>query len=314
MDSPLEIFLVALVCSFFRFRAPNTTSARRIALLALGLGVTFFAQASESIATWKPLVPAKPGSVSWYCAKSSDLAWQVALNTGAVEVTGLTLDELYSVDFNSAAETPQFSFGKLRDFPRRFVEVADGFLVGYNKGEWGGKLYWFSRDGKARYRISDHQVTGFFRHGTDLFAFEGMSHMGLDYGSMIKVEKLRGKWTARTIAKLAGAPGPYFADGTERVLLLVGPRLFSLDFAGSQHVLHRSGSPSGLESASSVVRAPDGAIFIGTGRGVIRLTPQGTSFREQWLLPPQDAEACECRAAGLPPDSEKETLEPVRCD
>ncbi len=229
-----------------------------------------------------------------------------------IEAKGLTLEELYSVELNSAAETPQFSFGKLRDFPRRFVEVANGFLVGYNKGEWGGKLYWFSRDGKSRYRISDHQVTGFVRHGGDLFAFEGLSHMGPGRGSMIKLKEHGGKWTARTIVKLADEPGPYVADGPDRVLLLVGRSLLSLNFAGSQQVLHQS--PTGFGRASSLVRAPDGAIFIDADRVVIRLTPEGSSFREQWLVRPEDAEACECRAVGVPSDRDKEPWEPVRCD
>jgi hypothetical protein len=281
-------------------------------LLSVALGATVLAQASESIATWKVLVPPKPGSVDWYCENVSDLVWQVSLNNGAIDAKGLTTEELYSVWFNSAKETPQFSFGKFRDFPRRFVEVADGFLVGYNKGEWGGKLYWFSRDGRSRYQVSNHQVTGFVRHGPDVFAFEGLSHLSSSRGSMIKLERRGGKWRARTIVDLRDEPGPYVADGSERVLLLVGHRLVSLDFTGSQQVLHESSA--GFGRASSVVRAQDDVIFIGAGRVVIRLTPEGSSFREQWLVRPQDAESCKCRAVGVPPDREKEPWEPVVCD
>jgi len=313
MDGRLEIFLVAFVGNFFRLHAPNAATLRRLALVPLWLGIAFCAQASESIATWKVVIPAKPGSVGWYCENSFDLVWQVSLNDGVVEAKGLTLEELYSVEFNSPAATPQFSFGKLRDFPRRFVEVDDGFLVGYNKGEWGGKLYWFSRDTKSHYRISDHQVTGFVRHGTDVFAFEGLSHMMPGHGSMIKLEKRRGKWTARTIVNLGGEPGPYVAEGPERVLLLAESKwLLSLDFAGSKRLLHTSAS--GFGRASSIVRAPDGSIFVGAGRVVMRLTPDGGSFHEQWLVRPKDAEACKCRAVGVPPDREKKPWEPVVCD
>jgi hypothetical protein len=78
---------------------------------------------------------------------------------------------------------------------------------------------------------------------------------------MIKLEKRRGRWTARTIADLGGEPGPYVTDEPERMLLLVESRLLSLDFAGSQRLLHTSAS--GFERASSIVRAADGSIFIG---------------------------------------------------
>jgi len=310
---PKDQSRVCVLSNWLRVRAADAAKLSRLVVLALGLGVTVSTQASESISTWKVLAPPKPGSVQWYCENFADIVWQVALKGETVEVKGLTFEELYDVYFNSAARTPQFSFGKLRDFPRRFVEVDDGFVVGYNKGEWGGKLYWFARDGKSRYRISDHQVTEFVRHGTDLYAFEGLSHLGLDHGSMIKLERRDGRWSARTIAKLAGEPGPYVVDGSERVLIIAGgDKLVSLDFAGTQRVLHESAP--GFGRASSIVRAPDGAIFVGAGRVVIRLVPQGSSFREQWLIRPGDASACKCRAVGVPADREKEPWEPVRCD
>jgi hypothetical protein len=32
--------------------------------------------------------------------------------------------------------------------------VSDGYLVGFNEGEWGAALYWFARDGKCCYKVS----------------------------------------------------------------------------------------------------------------------------------------------------------------
>ncbi len=29
-------------------------------------------------------------------------------------------------------------------------EVDDGYLVGFNRGEWGGELYWFSKNGQKK--------------------------------------------------------------------------------------------------------------------------------------------------------------------
>ena len=42
------------------------------------------------------------------------------------------------------------------------VEVSDGWLIGFNAGEFGAGLWWFSPDGKKRYKISNDQVIGFF--------------------------------------------------------------------------------------------------------------------------------------------------------
>jgi hypothetical protein len=35
-----------------------------------------------------------------------------------------------------------------------YIRVDKGYLVGFNRGEWGGSLYWFSKDGKQYYKIS----------------------------------------------------------------------------------------------------------------------------------------------------------------
>ena len=37
---------------------------------------------------------------------------------------------------------------------RHVLGVADGWLVGFNAGEFGGGLWWFSFDGKRSKRIS----------------------------------------------------------------------------------------------------------------------------------------------------------------
>jgi len=42
-------------------------------------------------------------------------------------------------------------------------EVDDGYLTCFNRGEYGGELYWFSKDGKKRYKISGHQIVQFIK-------------------------------------------------------------------------------------------------------------------------------------------------------
>ena len=56
------------------------------------------------------------------------------------------------------AETQDFSTGPETAFQR----VEDGWLVGFNQGEFGAALYWFNPDGKQNYKISNHQVVDFF--------------------------------------------------------------------------------------------------------------------------------------------------------
>ena len=48
------------------------------------------------------------------------------------------------------------------------IEVEDGYLVGFNSGECGGELYWFSKNGKERYEISGHQIVQFIERDNKL--------------------------------------------------------------------------------------------------------------------------------------------------
>lgn len=82
--------------------------------------------------------------------------------------------------------------------------VGDGWLVGFNDGEFGAALYWFSRDGQQNYKISDHQVVDFFSGLDGIYAIEGLGHMGFSGGSVIRIAPAMpgGHWQASTVAKL----------------------------------------------------------------------------------------------------------------
>ena len=59
-----------------------------------------------------------------------------------------------------------------------FARVDDGWLIGFNHGEFGAALYWFSLDGNRNYKISDHQVVDFISTPDGFLAVEGLAHLG----------------------------------------------------------------------------------------------------------------------------------------
>jgi hypothetical protein len=90
----------------------------------------------------------------------------------------------------------------------RFAAVEDGWLIGFNHGEFGAPLYWFSRDGKRHYLISNSYVVAFFMRPDGMYAIEGMAHMGASCGSLIRVARAtrKGKWRAERFVRLPFAP------------------------------------------------------------------------------------------------------------
>jgi hypothetical protein len=90
----------------------------------------------------------------------------------------------------------------------RALRVKDGWLVGFNKGEWGGALYWFSDDGRKNYYISDHQIVELFSLKGGIYATEGLAHLHTSRGSIITInyEPSTQRWGAAPFAELPFAP------------------------------------------------------------------------------------------------------------
>ena len=110
--------------------------------------------------------------------------------------------------------TKEFSTGP----ETAFMRVEDGWLTGFNVGEFGAALYWFSRDGTQDYKISDHQVVDFVSGVGGIYAIEGVSHMGYSHGSVIRIDRgeSSGRWQASTVVELPSDPCTVStrADGT----------------------------------------------------------------------------------------------------
>jgi len=103
------------------------------------------------------------------------------------------------------------------------ARVYDGGLVGVNNGEFGAALNWVSTDGKSSYKISDHQVVDFFSLPDGLYAIEGLAHMWISRGSVIRIDRPPpyARWQAATVTELPSAPYAVSVrrDGTALITL-----------------------------------------------------------------------------------------------
>jgi hypothetical protein len=89
-----------------------------------------------------------------------------------------------------------------------FERVEDGWLIGFNHGEFGGALYWFSDEGSTNYRVSDHRIVDLFTVDGTVYAIEGLAHLNESRGSLIAIRKSNGdlRWTAEIASILPSAP------------------------------------------------------------------------------------------------------------
>lgn len=151
----------------------------------------------------------------------------------------------------------------------RFARVDDGWLVGFNHGEFGAALYWFSADGKRHYRMSenqvDPQVVDFFPLGRDLGAIEGLAHLGLADGSIIRITRgaAPGRWQVRTVVRLPTTPFAVAVPKQGPALMVLLDSIVSFDGQRKVEPLIANAPWSFLYPNSAVLSPDEQKLYIG---------------------------------------------------
>jgi hypothetical protein len=212
-----------------------------------------------------------------HCANYAEDEWQVAIDHGTVK-----LAQANPPDADTGPPLPFTPAQPTQPRGRQHVvAVADGFLVGFDAGEWGGSLSWFSKDGARSTKLADDNVRGLVVMGPDLVAsIEGLSHMGISEGNVRWIEHA-GTWKAGALTALPLAPRAFVADATGLYVLT------------SENLLHvgkdrRVAVIQPIDTASlypdSMAFDDDGVLWIGMRQLVLRLTPNGPAFTQTWLV------------------------------
>jgi len=113
------------------------------------------------------------------------------------------------------------------------IQVNDGYLVGFNRGEWGGSLYWYSKNGKKNIKIGGSVFSTspiqFVKRDNQIYAITGLSHLGMSYGDIIKIEKKQKQWIVEEYIKLPDAPCAIQLDSKDNMLVFTSSGLYSID-------------------------------------------------------------------------------------
>lgn len=86
------------------------------------------------------------------------------------------------------------------------IKVSDGYLVGHNRGEWGGEIVFVDFAGKARTLVHEN-TEAIHQTKSGILATTGLAHMMMNSGVIYKLDKgVTGEWQARPWRALPGAP------------------------------------------------------------------------------------------------------------
>lgn len=150
-------------------------------------------------------------------------------------------------------------------YPYASLKVDDGWLIGFNQGEFGRALYWFDHSGQSRYKISNHQVVAFFPSSDGILGIEGLAHLSSSHGSIIRLARSH-RWQAEKLTLLPEAPyaGVQFRDG--RLLLVLSSSLAEYSRIGDREILRfveKDGDWGGLYPNSVVLTDDQTKAYIG---------------------------------------------------
>ena len=183
----------------------------------------------------------------------------------------------------------------------RVQPVEDGWLVGFNGGEWGGGLWWIDRDGAAAQLIRSpgdwmQNVRGIETDGTSVYIFQGEG----DAGGISRVARHGKDWRAEVVAELDGRPLEWDRLPEGGWLVLTPWVLAQVDFTGKQTAWAHFAAfwPPPI----SLTRSLDGTIWLGAKSGVYRLRPrwEGAPRYETTFLVPADSEWARAASTGSP--------------
>jgi hypothetical protein len=94
----------------------------------------------------------------------------------------------------------------IEQVPDVALRVEGGWLVGGDRGEWGGELVFVADDGQRTFVLKEN-VNDLFKLGDRLIAVTGLSHITLNDGLVYEVKSFeRGRWFCELWRALPGAP------------------------------------------------------------------------------------------------------------
>ncbi|HEX7664553.1 MAG TPA: hypothetical protein VF407_08585, partial [Polyangiaceae bacterium] len=159
--------------------------------------------------------------------------------------------------------------------------TEDGFLIGFDAGEYGGGLYWFSKDGKQRKKLGSENVIGFAELSNGLVVVTGLAHLGMSVGHLAIVDKDASGWSVKPWLDLGGAAETFARESPSSMLVLTTGGLHRITVSGSDNEIAKTNYDSLYPNSMAIDNR--GIVYVGMRQFVTRFVPTAQSYREEWL-------------------------------
>lgn len=213
----------------------------------------------------------------WECAGYGG-SWIVSLQEGAVRIKKLSDEKTETVSL------PQFlKLSKEMVGSRSLLRAADGWLVGFDAGEFGGGLWWFNNEGDVHRKLLSENVHSILQTTNGVFVLVGLAHLSLDNGKIYQFTETADEVKVTMLADLGGSPEASTVDPEGRIVIATPKSVLAFDYSGNVQELYTSGED--LTYPTSVVVDEHRNIYVAMRFFVLRLVrSSSTAYRPQWLM------------------------------
>ena len=235
---------------------------------------------------WTPYPTPKNSSETLRCANYSiRREWRVSVSNGAIEIAVIPFERggAQSQVFKKQELPPGIERVKGMVGLQSTLKLQNGWLLGFDGGEFGGGLWFAGNDGETQ-MLGGENVRGFVETTQGILVLAGLAHMTLDSGKVfILPYAVKSPRDAKFLVELDGAPQAFTKVSDDAMLVVTTRGVSRVSSSGrSEPLLHRDFS---LLYPNSVAATPDGAIYVGMRLFVARLTPHAEEYLEQWMVP-----------------------------
>jgi hypothetical protein len=226
---------------------------------------------------WKS-IPLPKGTEAYQYNKSIS-TWILSLNSKSEVIADnkvATYDGGDSLPFKPYFDTLPPHFKGLRTVKK----VSNGYLIGFNKGEFGGVLYWFSFSGDSSYIISKTIISHIFEVNSKIYIAHGLMHLEEDSGSINELTFDKGRWQIGNWVDLPSSPMVYLPI-KDKIMIITSKAI--LTFGGLDNIsyLKKDGFWNILFPHSALIKKDE--LYIGMHGGVFKINMK--SGKEEWLIP-----------------------------
>jgi hypothetical protein len=227
----------------------------------------------DTLPTGDRIYPANHSQNNWIFSKSGE-HWVVIKNNFKREKG------------DSFPFTPAFIDKNLKEIKgNRFVKkTADGYLVGLNKGEFGGGLYFIKPDGLDGYKMGGYlTIRNIFEYNSKYFAIEGLAHLGAQRGQIIEIFKTDTVWKYKSLTSLIEAPELITDYNNEKIIVT---SQYILKFGKDLKVSEILKSPFywGMLYPSSIL-INNNDLYLAMRQGVLKIKKFDSTPEYEWFIP-----------------------------